>query len=232
MAVDAILARLRAIARPENLPGMARYGIRTETALGVGIPALRALARECGIDHALAVDLWESGVHEAQVLAGMVDDAGRVDGRQMEAWVAAFDSWDVCDQVCSNLFDRTAAAWDKARAWSGRPEEFVKRAGFTLMACLAVHDKRAADADFLALLPLIGREAGDPRNFVRKAVNWALRQIGKRNRALHGPAVTLARELAGSGDKTARWIGRDALRELTGEKVLARLARRANQPAA
>lgn len=223
MTVDEVLEKLHAAARPENLAGMARYGIRTDNALGINIPILRALARKTGTDHSLALELWASGIHDARILAGMVDDPRLVDSGQMEAWVADFDSWDLCDQVCSNLFDRTAFAWDKARAWSARPEEFVKRAGFTLMACLAVHDKTAADADFLALLPLVACEAGDSRNFVKKAVNWALRGIGKRNTALHGPAVALASELCERSEPPARWIGRDAIRELTGDKVRARL---------
>lgn len=223
MTLDEVLDKLRAAARPENLAGMARYGIRTDAALGINIPTLRALARKIGTDHALALGLWESGIHDARILAGMVDDPHLVDARQMEAWVVGFDSWDVCDQVCSNLFDRTALAWPKAREWSARPEEFVKRAGFTLMACLAVHDKQASDAEFLVLLPLIDREAGDSRNFVKKAVSWALRGIGKRNAALHGPAVALARELIERPEAAARWVGRDAIKELTGDKVLTRL---------
>jgi 3-methyladenine DNA glycosylase AlkD len=142
----------------------------------------------------------------------------------MEAWVAQFDSWDVCDQVCSSLFDRTALAWDKAVEWAARDEEFVKRAGFVLMAALAVHDKGAPDERYVALLPLIAREAGDERNFVKKAVNWALRQIGKRNGALNAAAVAAAREIELQGSRSARWIARDALRELTSDKVRARLS--------
>lgn len=223
MTAEEIISQLRALSRPEQLAGMARYGINTETALAVRIPELRAIAKKAGRDHAVALDLWASGIHEARILAALVDVPEQVGEAQMEDWVAGFNSWDLCDQVCSNLFDRTAFAWEKTVAWSNREEEFVKRAGFTLMACLAVHDKKAPDDAFLALLPVIERESTDPRNYVKKAVNWALRGIGKRNRRLHGPALKLARDLAASADRTARWIGRDAARELDSEKIVGRL---------
>jgi 3-methyladenine DNA glycosylase AlkD len=210
-----LLRRLRALANPANVAGMARYGINSRTALGVSIPALRALAKSTGRDHALALELWASGVHEARILAGLVAEPTRLTAAQMERWVKDFDSWDVCDQVCSNCFDQTPFAYAKAFAWSERPEEFVKRAGFVLMACLAVHDKQASDRTFLKFLPVIERESRDARNFVRKAVNWALRQIGKRSPSLRKPALALARRLAASTDKTAHWIGRDAAAELT-----------------
>ena len=221
---ERVMAELRAMARPESLAGMARYGIRTEQALGLSIYVLRPMARGLRNDHELALALWETGVHEARLLAGFIDDPRLVGEQQMEAWVAELDSWDVCDQLCSSLFDRTALAWDKAVEWAGREEEFVKRAGFVLMAALAVHDKAAPDERYLALLPLIAREAGDERNFVKKAVNWALRQIGKRNSALNLAAVAAAREIEAQGSRSARWIARDALRELTSEKVVRRLS--------
>ncbi|MBI3945290.1 MAG: DNA alkylation repair protein [Armatimonadetes bacterium] len=211
------LDRLRALANPANVAGMARFGINSHHTLGIPIPALRKLAREAGRDHALADALWESGVHEARILAALVDDPALVTEEQMERWVAGFDSWDVCDQVCSNLLDRTPFAYRKAAEWSARPEEFVKRAGFALMAALAVHDKAAPDAAFLAFLPLIERETGDDRNFVKKAVNWALRQIGKRNGGLRGAAIETARRVRGQGSRSARWIASDALRELEGK---------------
>jgi 3-methyladenine DNA glycosylase AlkD len=210
-----VLRTLRAQADPANAAGMARYGINARHTLGVSIPVLRALAGSLGRDHALASALWDSGVHEARILAALVAEPARVTEAQMEAWVRSFDSWDVCDQVCSNCFDRTPFAYAKAVAWTRRPEEFVKRAGFVLMACLAVHDKQQADRTFLGFLPAIERESGDERNFVKKAVNWALRQIGKRSPSLRGPALELARELAASDDRTARWIGKDAARELS-----------------
>jgi 3-methyladenine DNA glycosylase AlkD len=218
-----VIAEMRSLARPETLAGMARYGIVTERALGISIYDLRPLARRIGTDHWLAAELWQTGIHEARILAAYVDDPAAVDEAQLERWVADFDSWDVCDQVCSGLFDRTAAAWTKAVEWAARDEEFVKRAAFVLMAALSVHDKRAGDARFLELLPLIEREAGDDRNFVKKAVNWALRQIGKRNAALNAAAVATARQIAAQSSRSARWIAADALRELTSEKVRSRL---------
>lgn len=220
---ERVMAELCARANPENVSGMARYGIVTEAALGLSIYELRPMAKAIRGDHELALALWQTGVHEARLLAGFIDDPRLVSEEQMEGWVAQFDSWDVCDQVCSSLFDRTALAWEKAVEWTAREEEFVKRAGFVLMAALAVHDKRAPDERYVAFLPLIAREAGDERNFVKKAVNWALRQIGKRNSALNVAAVEAAQEIEAQGSRSARWIARDALRELTSYKVRARL---------
>jgi 3-methyladenine DNA glycosylase AlkD len=187
------------------------------------MPALRGIARELGRDHHLAQELWASGIHEARILACLIDEPSLATEEQMELWVKEFDSWDLCDQCCSNLFDRTGLAFEKAVEWSGREEEFVKRAGFVLMACLAVHDKKAGDEAFLEFLPLIKREAQDSRNFVRKAVNWALRQIGKRNPNLNRAAIEAAREIQKMDSRAARWIASDALRELTGQKVQSRL---------
>ena len=223
ISLPAAMRDLKSVAVPANLAGMARYGINTQDRYGVSIPNLRALAKRIGTDHKLALELWSTGVKDAQTLAGMIDDPRRVTAAQMERWVRDFDSWDVCDQVCSNLFDQTAFAHAKAIAWSKRREEFVKRAGFTLMACLAVHDKKASDAAFAKFLPRIKAECGDERNYVKKAVNWALRQIGKRNAALNGKAVAVARELQRRESRAARWIASDALRELTGSAVKARL---------
>lgn len=210
---EQLIDRLRAAGKPENVAGMARFGINPEGTLGVSIPDIRALARGRR-DHRLAQELWDSGIHEARILAAMVDDPVLVSDAQMEAWVLDFDSWDVCDQVCMNLFDRTPKAFGKAVQWAERDEEFVKRAGFALMACLAWHKKTAADTEFLALLPVIAREAHDRRNYVKKAVNWALRQIGKRNRALNLAAVATAREIQKIDSPAARWVAADALREL------------------
>jgi 3-methyladenine DNA glycosylase AlkD len=220
---EEIVEYLESLANPHNVAGMARYGIRPRHALGISIPTLRALARKNGSDHRVAGQLWRTGIHEARILAAYIDDPAAVTEAQMERWVKDFESWDVCDQVVSNLFDRTAWAHAKAVEWSARPEEFVKRAGFTMMAALAVHDKGAEDAAFLRFLPIIEREAADDRNFVKKAVNWALRQIGKRNRVLHARAVTVASRLCGHESKAARWIGRDAVREFASEKTQARL---------
>lgn len=203
---------------------MARFGINPEHALGVRIPDLRRLAKELGKDHSLALALWRTGVHEARILASMVDQPERVTERQMESWVRAFDSWDVCDQVCGNLFDRTRFAGEKTVEWMGRDEEFVKRAGFALAAWRAVHDRDAADGEFIDLLPHIEREAEDARNFVKKAVSWALRQLGKRNRALNRRAVAVAKRLSARKDSAAaRWVGADALRELTSDAVQERV---------
>jgi len=218
-----VLDRLRSLADPEARAGMARFGIETGKALGVNIPTLRALARDIGRDHVLAEELWASGVHEARVLAALVDDPRLVSEEQMERWVVQLDSWDVCDGVCSTLFDRTPFAYSKAAEWSGRDPEFVKRAGFVLMAALAVHDKQAADECFLEMMPLIERESHDERNFVKKAVNWALRQIGKRNRRLNAAAVEAGERIRAQGSLAARWIAADALRELRSENVRARL---------
>lgn len=220
----AILAELRSLANPASRAGMARYGIDTERALGVSLPALRAIARRTGRDHALALALWESGVHEARILAALVDDPAAVTKRQAERWARDFDSWDVCDCVCSALFDRAPFAWEKAREWSGREAEYVKRAGFVLAAALAVHDTAAPDAPFRAFLRIVEREAGDGRNFVKKAVNWALRQIGKRDAALHREALAAARRIRSMDAPSARWIASDAIRELEGETALRRVA--------
>jgi 3-methyladenine DNA glycosylase AlkD len=213
MTVSAILSDLRRAGSRKNVEGMARYGIHPARAFGVPSPVLDAMARRLGRDHALAARLWKTGVHEARMLAALVDEPSRVTPAQMERWAKQFDSWALCDTVCGKLFDRTPYAYEKARAWSSRREEYVKRAGFALMAWLAVHDKPAEDDRFVALLPLIEREASDPRNFVRKAVNWALRQIGKRNARLLTSARASARRIARQGTPSARWIAADALRE-------------------
>ena len=223
MRRNEVLHRLKAWSDPRAVEGMARFGINPRRTYGISIPKLRWLAKEVGTDHALAQALWASGIHEARILAGMIDDPGRVTSAQMERWVRQFDSWDVCDQVCMNLFDKTPLAHARALAWSRREAEFVKRAGFALMACLAWHDKSASDAAFLKFLPPIRRGAADERNFVKKAVNWALRQIGKRNRALNRAAIEAAREIQKLGAKSAKWIAADALRELQSAAVRKRL---------
>ena len=214
MTAPEILAILRSHANPANVAGMARYGICAEGTLGVTIPIVRGLAREAGKDHALALALWKSGVHEARILASMVDERDRVTPAQMDRWARDLDSWDVCDQVCHNLFRYTPHAWVKAVEWSRAEGEFVKRAGFSLMAGLAVKDKAATDHQFETLLPLIVRAAADDRNMVKKAVNWALRQIGKRNPRLRQRAIAAAREIQKQGTRPARWIAAGALREL------------------
>jgi 3-methyladenine DNA glycosylase AlkD len=223
MKCEDILNKLKALSNPEAVAGMARFGINPENILGISIPTLRGLARGIGKDHALAQELWSSGIHEARILASMIDDPKTVTEEQMEAWVKDFDSWDVCDQCCMNLFEKTEFAYQKCVEWSSRRDEFVKRAGFALMARLAVSDKRAGDEEFMKFLPIIKRESVDDRNYVRKAVNWSLRQIGKRNRSLNRAATMTAKEIQKIDSKSARWIASDALRELTSEKVQRRL---------
>ncbi len=231
---DELLARILEMGSEESRAGMARYGINVENAAGVSVYDLRALAKPYRRDHALATALWATGQHEARLLAAFVDDPACVTSEQMEAWAADFDSWDLCDQACTDLFYRAPPAWDKAAEWAERDDEWVKRGGFAIMAGLAWHDKIAPDEAFAPFFPLIEREATDPRNFVKKAVNWALRNIGKRNAALNAAAVESAeRMLAAHGgpdarggtaeDRAARWVAKDALRELTSEKVRARV---------
>ena len=221
--VKEILRQLRALSDPEAVSSMARFGIKADKAFGVPVPALRKLARSIGKDHQLAQDLWDSGLHEARELATMIADPKQVTEDSMERWVKDIDSWDVCDHCCGNLWDKTPFAYRKARDWSRRPEEFVKRASFSLMAALAVHDKAPIDDAFIKFLPIIKHESIDERNFVKKAVNWALRQIGKRNRNLNRQAIKTAREIQKLDSKSARWIAADALRELTNEKVQSRI---------
>ncbi|MBI5251184.1 MAG: DNA alkylation repair protein [Desulfomonile tiedjei] len=221
--MERIVQTLESLRNPEAVAGMARYGINPERTYGVSIPNLRKIARESGRNHLLAQMLWDSGIHEAKILASMTAVIGELSEEQMESWVKDFDSWDVCDQCCNNLFRKAAAAHRKAVEWSSRNEEFVKRAGFTLMACLSVHDKAASDDVFLQYLPVIERESSDARNYVKKAVNWALRQIGKRNSALNRAAIEAAEQIKQMGSKSAKWIAANALRELTSEAVRKRL---------
>ncbi len=225
MTYNEIIRKLKSKRNPRNIAGMARFGINPENTLGIAIPVLRSIAKSIGTDHALALKLWASGIHEARILASIVDDPARVTEAQMERWVRQFDSWDVCDQCCGNLFDKTPLAYSKAIEWSKREKEFEKRAGFALMAYLASHDKAARDAQFEKFLPLILRGARDERNFVRKAVNWALRGIGKRNARLNRDAIKTAREIQKIRVKSAQWVAADALRELTSSAVQERLRR-------
>ncbi len=223
MTCEEVLSRIRALGSSENRAGMARFGINVEKAYGVSVPSLRKLAKDIGKSHELAQELWDTAIHEARILACLIDDPRQVTEAQMDRWVADFDSWDVCDGACGALFDKTPFAYAKAIEWSARQEEYVKRAAFSLMAALAVHDKRAQDEKLIQFLPIIERESGDDRNFVKKAVNWALRQIGKRNLALNAAAICVAEEIRAVDSRSARWIASDALRELTSDKVLTRL---------
>ena len=223
MPYDDVLKKLKGLSDPKAVEGMARFGINPENTFGVSIPNLRKIAKETGIDHALAQQLWASGIHEARILASMVDDPKRTTEEQMESWVKDFDSWDVCDGCCMNLFEKAGVAYQKAVEWSANDKEFIKRAGFVLMARMAVSDKRADDKQFELFFPIIKREASDNRNFVKKAVNWALRQIGKRNLNLNGKALATAKEIQEIDSKSARWVATDAIRELTSQAVVARL---------
>ena len=214
MTSEHIIANLQQHANPQNVEGMARFGIRPAQVLGISIPTLRKMAKEIGRNHALALELWASGIHEARILASMIDEFRLVTPQQMDAWVNDFDSWDVCDQVCGNLFDKTPYAYQKAVEWCQQEKEFVRRAGFVMMAELAVHDKKARDEAFLQFFPLIKHYADDERNFVKKAVNWALRQIGKRNSHLRTLALECAYDIQNMDSKTAQWVAKDAIREL------------------
>ena len=210
-----------------NRAGMARFGITAPKVYGVSGATMAPLVKRLGRDHDTALALWETGWLEARILASFVADPARTTAFQMDRWCRDFDNWAVCDSACMHLFSRTPLAWRKVEMWGRRRDEFVRRAGFALLASLAVHDKAAPDDRFMRLLPLIETTARDERNFVRKAVNWALRQIGKRNLALNAAAVGVARRLAVAPDASSRWVGKDALRELTGESVLRRLRTRA-----
>lgn len=223
MTATELLAALHAHADPSQLANMAKFGMRGEKRLGIKVPVLRQLAKQAGKNHALALELWATGYSEARMVASMVAEPARLTSTQMEQWVKDFDAWDVCDQVCGNLFDKSPLAWGKVPLWAKRKAEYEKRAAFALLACLAWHDKTATDAAFIATLPLIEQAATDDRNFVKKAVNWALRNIGKRNRVLNRATIALATQLQVVDDKTARWIAADALRELQGEAVQSRL---------
>jgi 3-methyladenine DNA glycosylase AlkD len=226
MRPDEVMRAIDALASGDVRAGMARFGIPTDNARGVSTPQLHALARKIGRDHALAGRLWASGVFEARVVAALIDEPDRVTRAQMDRWARDLDSWAVCDACCCYLFRRTPFAWDKAVEWAGRRAEFVKRAGFALMAYLAVHDRAADDDAFARLLPVIERESDDDRPFVRKAVNWALRQVGKRNVRLNAQAIECAERVRARGSRAARWIAADALRELRGAAVQARLRRK------
>lgn len=226
--VDAVLAELRALGSEEGRAGMARFGINTENAFGVSMAAARPLARKYRRQHDLAAGLWATGIHEARILAALIDDPKLVTKKQMDAWAAEFNSWDLCDQACMKLFAKTPFVSQQVAKWAKDKREFMRRAAFATIAGYAVHAKKASDDEFLPFLKLIETHATDSRNFVKKAVSWALRQIGKRSAGLHGPALALAERLATSNDKTARWIGKDAAKELSDPKQIARIKARAS----
>jgi 3-methyladenine DNA glycosylase AlkD len=225
MSVESVIREIRAKGNAESVKAMAKFGISSTNTLGISIPMLRSMAKRIGTDHELAQGLWKSGIHEAKIMAAMVDDPKIVTQGQMENWVKDFDSWDVCDNCCGVLFDKTPYAYEKALEWSKREEEFVKRAGYVLMAELAVHDKGAADGEFLKFFGAIERGSTDGRNFVRKAVNWALRQIGKRNLRLNIEALKLGGKISKIDSPSAKWVASDALRELRSSAVQEKLRR-------
>ena len=227
MGTREVLAWLEQRGTRRTVEGMARYGIVAKRAFGVPMGTLISLSKRLGKNHALSVELWESGWYEARLLAALVGDPERVTRRQMNAWAAGFENWGDCDTVCFKLFDRTPLAWEAAPRWAASPREFVKRGGFVLMACLAAHDKAAPEKGFLGFLPLIEKGARDERNFVKKGVNWALRMIGRRSPALNAASLKVARRLAASKEAAPRWVGKDAVRELESPRVRAALARRA-----
>jgi 3-methyladenine DNA glycosylase AlkD len=223
MEYKEVISKLKSMYNQENVDGMKKFGINPSTAFGITVPDLRKLSKQIGKNHRLALELWHSRIHEARILATMIDEVEKVDGKQVESWINDFDSWDLCDQACFNLFRYSSFAFDKAKELSSRKEEFVKRAGFAIMAGLAVGDKASKDDKFWPFLKIIAAEAQDERNFVKKAVNWALRQIGKRSRRLNQMAIKTAEEIEKLDNKTAKWIAKDALKELKDPKILARL---------
>ena len=223
-SVHEVLEELKSRARPDQLEGMAKFGISVEKRLGVRVPEMRKLAKTTGKDHDLALKLWKTGIDDARIVASMVADPDKLTGKQMEEWVSEFNSWDVCDQVCMNLFDKSPMAWRKVREWSKREEEFVKRAAFTLIACLAWHDKGAGDGNFTDFFPVIHEGARDDRNYVKKAVSWALRHIGKRNSELNKAALEEAKSIGEMDCSSARWVAKDVIKELESETVQKRLA--------
>jgi 3-methyladenine DNA glycosylase AlkD len=226
MNLKDIMEHLEVNSNPDDIAGMARFGITPDRTFGTKIPVLRALAKEIGRDRPLAQKLWAKGYRETMILATLIDDPKLVTEAQMESWVADFSYWEICDQCITNLFERSEFGWAKAEEWSAREETFVKRAGFVIMARKAVADKKAGDDRFEEFLPIIKREAGDDRNDVKKGLNWALRQIGKRNLALNKKAIAVAKDIQKMGSKAAKWVATDALRELESEAVQKRLRKK------
>ncbi|HRW55149.1 MAG TPA: DNA alkylation repair protein [Phycisphaerae bacterium] len=220
------VAELKRLSSRAYRDGMSRFGIPSDNALGVPVGQIQKLGKKIGRDHTLAVELWKTGVYEARLLCAFIDEPERVTAAQMDAWARDFDNWAVCDTLCFHLFDRTPLAFGKIRQWAKRKDEFVKRAAFALLASIGVHDKTTGDAPFAKCLPLIEKGAYDDRNFVRKGVSWALRVVGRRSASLHAAALGLATKLAASDDKAARWVGKDAYRELSSAKVRALVAKK------
>ena len=226
MEYKEIIDFLKSMGNLKNVEGMARYGINPHNNLGVSIYNLRPLAKKIGKDHNLALRLWDSGIHDARLLAVFIEDIEKVTEKQMDLWAKDFDSWDICDQACTSLFDASPLAWKKISDWAKRDEEFVKRAAFSMLAGLAVHDKNASNEKFTEFSNLLKENSIDERNYVKKAVNWALRNIGKRNQFLNKKMIELSKEILLIDSKSARWIANDAIRELTSQKVKDKLKRK------
>ena len=224
--VGEILRKLEKRGSKANRDGMARYGIVTDKVFGVSVETIRSMAKDVGRDHELALALWDTGWYEARMLTPFVDEPDRVTSSQMDAWARDFDNWAICDGLCFHLFDKTEHKWKKIQQWSNRKGEFVKRAAFALLAGVALHDKKEADAPFMKSLSLIERAADDERNFVKKGVSWALRSVAHRNKTLHAASLDLATKLAESDDKTRRWIGKDVMKDITRPMILQKIASR------
>ncbi len=227
--VKQIVEQLKSRSNLKAVEGMARYGIVSKKVFGVCTPTLRLMAKEIGKNHELAIELWATNIFDARVIAMMVEDPNTISEKQVNEWVKDFDNWAICDGCCIHLFRKTPVAWKKAKEWVRRKEEFVRRAGFVMMATLAVHDKKVEDKKFISLFSSIKRAANDERNGVKKAVNWTLRQIGKRNLALNQQAISLAGEIKNMNSAGARWIASDALRELKSDAVQKRLRRKRDE---
>ena len=226
IGIDDILVKLKCMSNPEAVKWMARYGINSKNNLGIQVCKLREVAKDIDQDHELALKLWNSGIHDARLLACFIDNPVEVTGKQMDSWAQTFDSWDICDQACTSLFDRSPLAWAKIFEWADQTDEFVKRGAFSLIAGLTVHDKKASDSKFEQLIPLIKKHSYDERNYVKKAVNWAIRNIGKRNKNLNQRMIKLSRELLQIDSKAAKWIASNSLRELTSIKIQKRIKKK------
>lgn len=228
MTSKKIISDLEKLKNSKSVEGMARFGINPESALGISIPTLRNKAKEVGINHELALELWDSGIHEIRILASMIDEPEKVTKSQMNTWVKDFNSWDLCDQCCMNLFRKTKFATDLPFIWAKKKSEYVKRAGFVMMAVNSVHNKNLSDENIKEYFPLIIKHSFDDRNFVKKAVNWALRQIGKRNLNLNKEAIIVCKQLIAEDSTVANWIASDSLEELTSDKIISRIQKKHN----
>lgn len=228
MNSNELIKDLKKLKNSKSVEGMTRFGINPESALGISMPILRQKGKEIGRNHDLALELWESGIHEVRILSSIIDEPEKVTKSQMNTWVKDFNSWDLCDQCCMNLFGKTKYATEFPFIWAEKKSEFIKRAGFVMMAVNAVHNKEQSDKDIKEYFPLIIKHSSDERNFVKKSVNWALRQIGKRNLNLNKEAIIVCKQLMAEDSSVANWIASDALRELSSDKIISRLQKKHN----